>query len=1195
MNFVRRFDLVHLPFSLLITCWSTLICSFCIWNIYKDYTAEYRNVVTVAIDNFNKDIAYRLWAAKHGGVYVTVTSETPENPYLAAIPERDITTPSGKRLTLVNPSYLTRQVHELSFSATGVRGHLTSLKPLRQQNAPDTWEQWALKLFEKGTAEYSSLDTLDGKPYLRFMRPLRTEVPCLKCHAHQGYKAGDIRGGLSISVPWTPSRERLLVKIPLELVGHGSVLILGIMTLVAYRRGLDKQLTAQNVLINTLREREEELEESHNLLAGLSQQVPGLIYQFRLYPDGRSCFPYVSDAIREIYGVTPEQVRTDASAMYAALHPDDAAGVSLSIAGSARTMEPWEYEFRVVLPELGTRWRYGFARPEKTADGSVLWHGFVNDITDQKNLEYQLSASIEAANSAERTIREMEKFTRATLDGQSAHICVVDEEGTIIYTNRAWDSFAREHDITPDKTGKGISYLKAFELFSAEPVSRGGAFYEGITAVLDGSLPQFTKEFSCHVRGNDYWFDCKMNPFLFNGNRCAVISHGDITVRKRHEAELLKLSRAVEQSPVSIIITDLQADIEFVNPRFTAMTGYGADEVIGRNPRILKSAETDQKAIKELWATITGGGTWSGELANRRNDGTLLWERVSISPLRNQEGETTHYLAVCEDITDTKRLIAELHEAKELAESATRTKSAFLSSMSHEIRTPMNGVIGMASLLAETALSQEQSEFTEAIRKSGENLLDLINDILDFSKTEAGKLDLEIRDFNLRGMLEDAAELLSLRAAEKGLELICSVDPAIPECLKGDAGRVRQIITNLAGNAIKFTGAGEIVITASLDGRSEESATVLFKVRDTGIGIPADRLEAVFAPFIQADGSTTRKFGGTGLGLAISKQLAEIMGGKIGVVSDYGVGSTFHFTVCFAVPPQEIPLVGGGAVNQMDINGTRILVVDDNATCRGVLLSQLEPWGCCTASASDGESALEILREAADSGSPFRVVLIDQYMPGIDGIGVARSIKAEQGVDPALVLMQSLHGYNKEKVLVEETGFAAQLLKPVRQSRLHDCIAQVLGLTGTARQATCASPEGEKAVVKPHSARILLAEDNAINQKVAQKTLQSLGYCIDIVSNGREALDALEKIDYDLVLMDCLMPEMDGFEATATIRDPRSNVINHRVTVIAMTANAMHEDRERCAEVGMDDFLSKPVKKEVIAGMLTKWLAPSCM
>ncbi len=720
MNFVRRIDLVHLPFSLLIACWTILICSFCAWNIYKDYNAEFSSVITVATDNFNKDIAYRLWAAKHGGVYVKVTPETPGNPYLAAIPERDITTPLGTRLTLVNPSYMTRQVHEMSFSTTGVRGHLTSLKPLRAQNAPDDWERGALQLFEKGATEYYSLETLDGQPFLRFMRPLKTEAPCLKCHTHQGYKTGDIRGGLSISVPWSPNKERLQLKIPLELVGHGSVLLLGIMTLVAYRRGLDRHLAAQNLLISTLQEREEELEQSHHLLAGLSQQVPGLIYQYRLYPDGRSCFPYASDAIKEIYGVTPEQVRTDASPVSAVVHPDDRMGVTLSIAGSARTLEPWEYEFRVLLPEQGARWRYGFARPEKMADGSVLWHGFVNDITDQKNLEHQLSASIEAANGAERTIREMEKFTRATLDGQSAQICVVDGAGTITYTNRAWDNFAVTNGILPEEAGRGVHYVRACETFSAQPLADGGVLCDGVTGVLDGSMPQFVKEFSCQVGGDDYWFNCKMNPFLFNGSRCAVITHGDITVRKSYEAELLKLSRAVEQSPVSIIITDLQGNIEFVNPRFVEMTGYGAEEVVGRNPRMLISEETESATVGEFLTTLGGGTTWSGELASRHKDDRLLWVRVSISPLRNPEGETTHYLAVCEDITDTKRLIVELHEAKELAESATRTKSAFLSSMSHEIRTPMNGVIGMASLLSETSLSQEQSEFTEAIRKSGE-------------------------------------------------------------------------------------------------------------------------------------------------------------------------------------------------------------------------------------------------------------------------------------------------------------------------------------------------------------------------------------------------------------------------------------------------------------------------------------------
>ncbi len=573
-------------------------------------------------------------------------------------------------------------------------------------------------------------------------------------------------------------------------------------------------------------------------------------------------------------------------------------------------------------------------------------------------------------------------------------------------------------------------------------------------------------------------------------------------------------------------------------------------------------------------------------MVNRRKDGSLYWELATITPLRNTAGVITHYVAVCVDITEKKMLIDELNEARERAELATRAKSNFLSTMSHEIRTPMNGVIGMADILLESGLTAEQRDCAEIVRKSGENLLEILNEILDFSKIEAGKLSLESIDFDLLTTIEDTAELLALRAEEKQLELICNVDPAIPKNLTGDSGRVRQIITNLAGNAIKFTQEGEIVLTATVKSLHQGSVVVLFEVSDTGIGIQEERLDAVFAPFTQAESSTTRKYGGTGLGLTICRQLAELMGGEIGVTSEYGKGSTFWFTVCFDLSAQGLTATDGQP--QRGFSNTSVLVIDDNSTSRTQLAKRLEGWGCLCQTSSSAELGLKILQEAARAGLPFHIVLIDHQMQGLEGVELGRQIKADPELGSIAMVLLTTLGRRIDTQLIEQVGFVATTTKPLKQAHLYECLSRALGRQNgiTAEPLTL----GQSEQLPEKTWKILLAEDNIINQKVAQKMISSLGYNADVVANGIEAIQALEKIDYDLVLMDCQMPEMNGFLATMAIRGPDSSVRNHNVPIIAMTANAMAEDREECLKAGMDDYLSKPVNKSKLSEMLDKWL-----
>ena len=685
------------------------------------------------------------------------------------------------------------------------------------------------------------------------------------------------------------------------------------------------------------------------------------------------------------------------------------------------------------------------------------------------------------------------------------------------------------------------------------------------------------------------WIDWRAMGLVEEG--LIYASARDVTQRKAAELALeaseTQTRQILETAHDAFIAIDAQGLITEWNTKAEASFGWSRGEVLGRELAATVISEAHRAAHRDGIERFlaTGEGRVLGkrlELTALHRDGHEFPVELTISPLKTKSGYT--FNAFLRDITERSRAQQELALARDQALEASRQKSMFVANVSHEIRTPMNGVIGMSELLLDTELDDWQREYAETICSSGDTLLGIIDDILDFSKIEAGKLELDPTDVDLRHAVERACGMLASRAHKQGLELIVAVDPDVPALVRADAARLRQVIANLVSNAIKFTLAGEIVVRARSTPEGNGASLLRLEVSDTGIGIERDALERLFMPFAQADSSTTRNYGGTGLGLAISRELIELMGGKLGATSEPGKGSTFWFELSLERAEHEM------SAGERELDGLRVLVVDDNATSRGILARQLSAWRMSCEVADGAAQALERLDAAASAGTPYRLALIDEDMPEVDGHGLARSIRERPALGRVhLVLLSSSGGESEAPPEAGLDGFDGLLTKPVRQSRLYEQVhAALTGARPPAARAQRPAAVAPGAPPRRAVPDVLVVEDTPVNQAVAIRMLEKNGFQAHIAENGCRALEAMADKSFAAVLMDCQMPELDGYETTREIR--RRERDGERIPIIAMTANSMRGERERCLAAGMDDYLSKPLRNRVLKDALTRWV-----
>ncbi|HLP01864.1 MAG TPA: PAS domain-containing protein, partial [Opitutaceae bacterium] len=941
--------------------------------------------------------------------------------------------------------------------------------------------------------------------------------------------------------------------------------------------------------ISALHEAEARQREAAQRLEKIASQVPGMVFQFVLRPDGTVTMPYASAGTTSLLGVAPEQLVNDARPVLDAIEPADIEMVRASIRDSAAQLTTWVSEFRIRQADGAVRWLFGNAQPEKLGDGGVLWHGFITEVTARKRVEARL--------------REQEAFLKELFSGIDLPLWVIDVlEGGRYRFAGVNPSFERNAGLA----AAAIIGLGPCELTPLLPVEMGRQMEEHFhDCVLAGTTINY--EESITVGGRERWWLTQLKPVRDEDGRITRLIGSAIEITERMEMEqrlreseerFFLIARATSDA---VWDYDPAAGSLWWSDGVTRLFGYDQPGAMAGLRWWFARVHPEDRALVEDGFTAaleSVAERWECEYRFLHADGRCLYVFDRALILRGSGGRAIRVVGGMMDVTEQRAVRDAMRAAREAAEAAnarlqesvqrantlareaaaaTVAKSEFLANMSHEIRTPLNAIIGMGGLILGTELTEQQREFVETIRVSGDTLLSLINDILDFSKIESGSLELEAVPFELHGCVEAALDFLGARAGEKRLDLVYWIEPAAPAAVVGDVTRVRQVLVNLVGNAVKFTREGEVYVGIERIGLEDGAVRLRFTVRDTGIGIPPERMDRLFKSFSQVDASTTRKFGGTGLGLAICRRLVELMDGRIWVESELGRGSRFIF---------EIRLGLGGGTESLNFSrpiealaGRRVLVVEDNAAAREVMARHLGNWGLSPRTAASGEEALEWLRrEAAD------LVVIDQQLPGYEGIELLRRLRElPNGAGLPALLVSSLNAFGQ---VPADFGSVAQLAKPLKSGVFREAILHALGGRGRPVAAVPVRPVSPRKLAEDHPLSILLAEDNVTNQRVAQLILNRLGYRADIANNGVEALAALGRQCYDVVFLDVQMPEMDGLTAAKEItqRLPQTKLPR----LIAMTANAMVGDRDECLAAGMHDYVAKPVQAAELEAALRR-------